>query len=256
MPDPSDHHEPERRQRERIEAVLRASPLQEFERFRAFPVYTPRLNLARFLAHYELFKQVVHVPGAIVDLGVYRGASTFTWAKLCEILCPTDVRKVVYAFDTFAGFPALTSEDGAPRPDRGACVGGYDGGAGIEEELRLAAAAMDEDRHLRHRPRVEFIAGDVCQTVPAFVAEKGAGLRLALLNLDVDLYAPTRAALDHFVPRMSPGGVIVLDEYAVDTFGGESKAVDEYFQERFGRRPLVRKFAWHSNPSGYITVDW
>jgi hypothetical protein len=55
---------------------------------------------------------------------------------------------------------------------------------------------------------------------------------------------------------MVRGGVIVLDEYAVDTFGGESKAVDEYFRVTLGRRPEIRKFPWHSNPSGYITVDW
>ena len=67
---------------------------------------------------------------------------------------------------------------------------------------------------------------------------------------------PTRVALEYFAPLMSPGGIIVLDEYAVDTFGGESKAVDEYFQARFGKRPSVRKFTWHSNPSGYIEVDW
>jgi hypothetical protein len=256
MYDPSQRHPPERRQREQLETLFQSSELSEFERVRNFPVFTPRLNLARFLAHYELFKQIVEVPGVIVDLGVYRGASTFTWAKLCEIFCPTDVRKVVYAFDTFEGFPALTGEDGPVDAAQDVCTGGYFGGHGIEADLLRAAAAMDEDRHLAHRPRVEFVKGDVTETVPAFVAHKGNGLRVALLNLDVDLYAPTRVALEQFVPRMTPGGLIVLDEYAVDTFGGESKAVDEYFQERFGRRPSVRKFPWHSNPSGYIVVDW
>jgi len=53
------------------------------------------------------------------------------------------------------------------------------------------------------------------------------------------------------------GGIIVLDEYAtLDIFGGESKAVDEYFQSHFGKKPEIKKFTWHSNPSGYIKVDW
>lgn len=256
MTDPADRHEPERRQRERLEQLFETTDLSVFERFRNFPVFTPRLNLARFLAHYELFKQVVDLPGVIIDLGVFRGASTFTWAKLCEIFCPTDVRKVVYGFDTFAGFPSLSQEDGQPDAAQDVVAGGYFGGAGVEADLRQAAAAMDEDRHLAHRPRIEFVVGDVCATIPSFVERKGNGLRIALLNLDVDLYEPTRVALEHFVPQMVPGGIIVLDEYAVDTFGGESKAVDEYFQARFGRRPAIRKFTWHSNPSGYIIVDW
>ena len=256
MSDPADRHAPEQRQRARLEALFQSTALTPFEQFRNFPVFTPRLNLARFLAHYELFKQIAAIPGVIVDLGVYRGASTFTWAKLCEIFCPTDVRKVIYGFDTFAGFPALSSEDGPRNEAEDVRVGGYHGGPGVERDLAQALAAMDEDRHLAHRPRVELVKGDATETIPRFVEAKGHGLRIALLNLDVDLYAPTRTALEHFVPLMSPGGVIVLDEYAVDTFGGESRAVDEYFTARFGRRPAIRKFPWHSNPSGYIVADW
>src|SRR5262249_6364529 len=156
--------------------------LSTFECFRNFPVFTPRLNLARFLAHYELFKQIADVPGAIIDLGVCRGASTFTFAKLCEIFCPTDVRKVVFGFDTFSGFPRLTNEDGRPDPVQDVRVGGYFGGTSVEDELQEAAAAMDEDRHLAHCPRIELVRGDVSETVPAFVERKGHGLRVALLN--------------------------------------------------------------------------
>ena len=115
---------------------------------------------------------------------------------------------------------------------------------------------MNQDRHLKHKNRIEFIKGDVTQTIPEFVNEKGSGLRIALLNLDLDLYEPTIAALENFVPHMSPGGIIIADEYAVDTFGGESKAIDEYFTKKLGKRPPIKKITWHSNPSGYIKVDW
>lgn len=256
MTDMSKHHEPERRQRELLEQLYQSTGLSTFEQFRNFPVFTPRFNLARFLAHYELFKQIVEVPGVIVDLGVYRGASTFTWAKLCEIFCPTDVRKRVYGFDTFEGFPGISVEDGPENREHEVVEGGYFGGATVERDLALAQAAMNQDRHLRHIDRIELVKGDACKTIPRFVAEKGDGLRIALLNLDLDLYEPTRVALEQFVPHMSPGGLIVLDEYAVDTFGGETKAVDEYFERRFGKRPRVQKFPWHSNPSGFIQVDW
>ena len=123
-------------------------------------------------------------------------------------------------------------------------------------DLDLARQAMNAEKHIKHLNRIEFIKGDAVQTVPDFVKAKGNGLRVALLNLDVDLYKPTKAALEHFVPSMVRGGIIVLDEYAVDTFGGESKAVDEYFQQKFGKRPPIQKFPWHSNPSAYIEVDW
>jgi hypothetical protein len=256
MIDMSERHEPERLQKAELESLYEATALSAFEMFRNFPVFTPRFNLARFLTHYELFKKVYDLPGVIVDLGVFRGASTFTWAKLCEIFCPTDVRKVVYGFDTFEGFPALSVEDGPEDQHQDVRIGGYFGGTTVERDLSLAQTAMNHDRHLKHVNRIEFIKGDVSQTIPAFVDSKGNGLRIALLNLDVDLYEPTKVALEYFLPLMVRGGIIILDEYAVDTFGGESKAVDEYFIKNFGKRATIKKFPWHSNPSGYIEVDW
>jgi hypothetical protein len=175
---------------------------------------------------------------------------------LCEIFCPTDIRKVVIGFDTFSGFTKINAEDGPKNPMQDVVPGGYFGGDSVEADLALAQKAMNHDRHLRHKDRIQFVKGDVCETIPRFVADQGDGLRVALLNLDLDLYEPTRVALEHFVPRMARGGVIVVDEYAVDTFGGETKAVDEYFVKHFGKRPRVIKFPWHSNPTGFIEVDW
>lgn len=256
MPDASLRHEPERRQRQLLERLFAQTGIPTFELFRAFPVFTPRYTLARFLAQYELFKQVVDVPGAIVDIGVYRGASTFAWAKFCEIFCPTDVRKRVYGFDTFTGFPGLSAQDGAADVSQDVRAGGYAGGDTVEADLLLAREAMNADRHLAHLERIEFVTGDVVQSVPSFADRMGQGFRVALLNLDADLYEPTKVALETFGALLSPGALIVLDEYAVTTFPGESRAVDEYFVARFGRRPRIQKFTWHSNPSGYIRVDW
>jgi len=42
---------------------------------RNFPLYARRITIKRFLAHYELFRQVVDKPGDIVELGVYRGTT-------------------------------------------------------------------------------------------------------------------------------------------------------------------------------------
>lgn len=211
--------------------------------------------VARFLTQYELFKKVVDLPGVIIDLGVFKGASTFTWAKLCEIFCPTDVKKVVYGFDTFEGFPDITEEDGKIDISQDVRVGGYFGGQSIERDLQLAQKAMNEDKHIYHVDRIKFIKGDVVNTIPEFVANHGNGLKIALLNMDVDLYLPTKTALEFFVPKMVKGGIIILDEYAVDAFGGETKAVDEYFAKEFGRKALIKKFPWHSSPSGYIEVE-
>ncbi|MGO9014973.1 MAG: TylF/MycF/NovP-related O-methyltransferase [Dissulfurispiraceae bacterium] len=256
MTDLSSRHENERLQKEILEDLFSTTGLSVFEMFRNFPVFTPRYNLARFLVHYELFKQIYELPGVIIDLGVYRGSSTFTWAKLCEIFCPTDVRKVVYGFDSFEGFPSLAKEDGDENVEVDRKAGGFATGTSIERDLHLAQKALSADKHIKHLNRIDLIKGDMVRTIPEFVKAKGHGLRVTLLNIDCDLYEPTKVALENFAPMMVKGGIIILDEYALETFGGESKAVDEYFQEHFGMKPNIVKFAWHSAPSGYIKVDW
>jgi hypothetical protein len=254
--DMSHRHMPEKHQREVIEEILSNLPYDDFLVFRNFPVFTPRFNMARFLAQYELFKKIFELPGVIIDCGVYQGASTFTWAKLCEIFCPTDIRKTVHAFDTFEGFTSLASQDGEPDYIQDKVVGGYYGGIGMQHFLERAQEAMNYDRHLNNINRIEFHPGDACQTIPRFVAEKGNGLRIALLNLDFDLYEPTCVALENFYPRMVRGGIIICDEYAIDTLGGgETTAVDEFFIRTTGNKPIVHKFSWHSNPSAYIIVE-
>ena len=252
----SERHLPEKEQRDLIEELFHQTELTTFDLIRNFPVVVPRYNIARFLAHYEIFKKIIEVPGVIIDLGVFRGASTFTFAKLCEIFCPTDIRKTVFGFDTFSGFPKIDKEDGAIDLKNDVVEGGYFGGHKVKDDLLLARAAMNADRHLKHRERIELIQGDVVETIPRFVQQQGNGLKVALLNLDLDLYMPTKIALDNFVPLMTRGGIIVLDEYAITTFGGETKAVDEYFIRRFDKRAKIIKFPWHSNPTGYIEVDW
>jgi len=69
---------------------------------------------------------------------------------------------------------------------------------------------------------VELVKGDVRETIPDYVRST-PGLRISLLNLDVDLYEPTLIALEHLYPRVVSGGVVIVDEYAMPGFPGESR---------------------------------
>jgi hypothetical protein len=50
-----------------------------------------------------------------------------------------------------------------------------------------------------------------------------------LVHIDTDLYLPTKACLEYFAPRLSPGGVVVLDDYASGKCEGVRTATGEYF---------------------------
>jgi predicted O-methyltransferase YrrM len=199
-----------------------------------FILPVPHYTVARFLAHYELFKMIKDVPGDIVDIGVGRGGSSFAWAKMLRAF---NRPGTVYGFDTFEGFPHVAPEDGAGVRERGMNLG--------RAALDAAQAHPNRDLPLR------FVIGDITQTVPPW-ALGHSDFRIALLNLDADLYAPTKVALEYLMPLMAPGGVVILDEYDVADFPGEKRAFDEYFSGR--PVPLLHRFPWYNNPSRYFIV--
>lgn len=63
-------------------ALFDANSLPWERKMENFPKYVRRQNLTRFLALYEIFKQVVEVKGSIIECGVHQGFGVMTWAKL------------------------------------------------------------------------------------------------------------------------------------------------------------------------------
>ncbi len=209
----------------------------------AFPIYGRRIHLKRFLAHYELFQKVMDLPGDIVELGVFRGMSLMSWANFLEIRCMGDRQRKVWGFDNFSGLDALEPQDGKPAPGVGKTEGGY--GASYIDMLQ-AISIFDSDRFIPHKKRIELVKGDICKTVPQWVIDN-PGVRISLLHFDCDLYRPTKIALEALWPLVVSGGVVAFDEYGIPPWEGESKAVDEFFENA----PLQR-FTWSSNPGAYM----
>jgi O-methyltransferase len=70
--------------------------------------------------------------------------------------------------------------------------------------------------------RLHFVRGAVEETLPRHAPD-----RLALLRLDTDWYESTRHELENLYPRLSHGGVLLIDDYG--HWEGCRRAVDEYF---------------------------
>lgn len=215
-----------------------------------FMLFHRRVNLAKFFAHIEIFKKILDVPGSIVECGVFKGASLLTFTKLLDIYCSGDTLKRVIGFDTFKGFPELSKKDGPSDEKRGKQVGGWNANDFLPT-LKKIIDITQRDSMIPRFKRVELVQGDVCETIPAYV-KKNLGLRISLLHLDLDLYKPTKVALEHLYPLVVSGGVVLFDEYAMNGFPGESAAFDEYFK---GKRPVLKKFPYISTPGGYFIKD-
>lgn len=213
-----------------------------------FSVLGRRQWLKRFLAHTELFKMTLDVPGDIADLGVFRGGSLMTWANLLEAYVIGDRTKIVFGFDNWQGFTGFSTEDGEESVKANKVVGGFDP-SHFYNELVDAISIFDEDRFVPWKSRVKLINGQIEETVPKFV-EENPGVRFSLIHFDCDLYAPTKVALDSFWDRLSRGGILLFDEYAIHDWPGETKAVDEFLQDKPNLQ--LKTLNWTNTPAAYL----
>jgi hypothetical protein len=181
----------------------------------------------RMYALYKATEYIVRarVPGDVVECGVWRGGS----AMLCALtlLGKGDVTRQLHLFDTFQGLPEPGIHDEADvhgQDVRSQWVRWEQDGVNL-----WSYASLDEVRRNMASTgypakQVRCVEGRVEETIPRHAPE-----RIALLRLDTDWYESTRHELEHLYPRLSPGGVLIVDD--VGHFTGAKKAFTEFFLE-------------------------
>ncbi len=92
------------------------------------------------------------------------------------------------------------------------------------DDIKKSIEIFDQNRFLSSIEKVVLVKGDVKETAPAFIKSNPETI-VSLLYLDVNLYEPTKAALDAFLPRMPKGSVIVFDELNDRGLPGETLAL-------------------------------
>jgi len=207
-----------------IEKLFQDEKNDLIEKIEAFPKYVSRQCMAKFLTKYEIFKRILCINGSIVECGVLHGAGLLTWAKLSSIFEPANHTRKIIGFDTFEGFPSLHKKDTKTGITNHLHIKGLEGSSyeNIKEVIRI----YDINRPINHIPKIELVKGDLCITAEKYVEENPHTV-IGLLYLDLDLYEPTKKALEIFVPRMPKGSVVAFDELNAKIFPGETQAVDE-----------------------------
>ena len=152
----------DQQQIEQLTSYIQSSVGSDFDKFDNFPKYVQRSAISRFMARSEVFKLQLNVPGSILDLGVGRGASLFTWCHLSEIFEPVNYTREIIGFDTFEGVLRLGSEDESEHSNL-VRVGGFQVEAGMYQDLQQAISIFDINRQLSHIPKVRLVRGDVVQ---------------------------------------------------------------------------------------------
>lgn len=196
----------------------------------------------KLLARADMVRRIADVPGDIVDCGTFKGISTIQFAHFLKIYRPQAAGRVV-SFDTFeAIFPKVRQDEAASAQ------------AHMDDlyEANAYDQLTDAIGNLDLADVVEIVKGDITETLPAYVAGK-AGFRIALLHCDLDVYPATKKILEVAWPRVTPGGIVVFDQYAVDNWG-ESDAVDEFFAT-LDYPPRLHVLEGTPTPTAYAIKD-
>jgi hypothetical protein len=203
---------------------LSVVPLEQ--RLQNFARHVRRQDVARFLTKYEIFKMALPANGSVVECGVFAGGGLMSWVHFSSVLEPYNHTRRVIGFDTFAGFPDLHQSDTQAGVSDHLRRGAFHINPAVKDELVALAALHDRNRPLGHIPKVELVVGDACTTIAAYVTAN-PHLLVSLLYLDFDIYAPTKAALQHLYPRVVKGGIVAFDELNCPEFPGETTALLE-----------------------------
>ena len=135
----------------------------------------------------------------------------------------------LHLFDSFVGLPEPDA-----RRDGAAAIRYAEGrGSGENRAIGKCVGTLAENQQLLQdrvgypKERLFFHPGWFEDPLPALPADFGP---IALLRLDSDWYASTKLCLETLFDRVSPGGIIVIDDYGY--WEGCREAVDEFFRAR------------------------
>jgi O-methyltransferase len=142
------------------------------------------------------------VPGVFVELGVYQGDSA-------RVIHHMDPVRPFHLFDTFSGFTT----------------------ADLRNETGEAATYTTDNFADTSIPEVvKRVDGNFNIIIHQGYFPQSAGTfheMVALVNMDADLYNPTKAGLEFFYPLLAPGGIILVHDYNYK-WPGILKAVDDF----------------------------
>jgi len=164
------------------------------------------------------------IPGDFIETGVWRGGASIFMRALLDV--HGDTERLVWLADSFAGLP---KPDAKRYPaDRGDRLWRQSDNLAVSLEQVRANFA----RHGLLDDRVRFLPGWFRDTLPDAPIE-----RLAILRLDGDLYESTIVALDSLYDRLSVGGYVIVDDYALPTC---TAAITDFRRTRKIADPIVR----------------
>ncbi|MFO0735181.1 MAG: TylF/MycF/NovP-related O-methyltransferase [Labilithrix sp.] len=170
-----------------------------------FATARTRTLLSETRAHmlFSLARHAVQLEGSFAEIGVYRGGTAYLLANVAKTK-----KRDLHLFDTFEGMPETD----------------------VKNDLHTAGDFADTSLE-----SVRKFVGNSAEYHQGFFPATAAGLedtRFSFAHVDVDIHQSVADCCSFFYPRMTPGGVMVFDDYGWTSCPGAKRAVDDYFADK------------------------
>lgn len=187
---------------------------------------------------YEMGKYVVqnNIEGDIIECGVAM-AGNFASMILGAVSIPEGKNRKFWGFDSFQGIQLAGKKD-----TQQAGIGNITHNTDVPYEDLLVSSGITS--HSKQQVmnnlntwglsnyQIELVEGWVQNSIPQVNDRIN---KISILRLDMDVYHPTKFTLDLWWDKISDGGVIIIDDWALD---GVRVACYEFFQEK-GISPTI-----------------
>lgn len=162
------------------------------------------------------------VPGDVVEFGCYVGTTSVHLAKRLQ-----GTGRKLHLYDSFEGLPPKTTEDMSPAGEQF-----------VTGELLATKKQLIKNLTQAHVPMPVITKGWFSE-----LTAEDAPQEIAFAFLDGDYYHSIKDPLKLIWSRLSPGAIVVVDDYANEALPGAAKAVDEWLQTHTASRMVEHSLA-------------
>lgn len=151
-----------------------------------------------------------NVPGDMVEFGCYVGTTSVHAQRFLQ-----GTERNLWVYDSFAGLPEKTQADMSPAGEQ------FKAG-----ELNATKAQFIRNFKQAHLPLPYIKKGWFSDVSPNDLPEK-----ISLAFLDGDYYYSVHDPLKLIWPRLSPGAVVLVDDYMNEALPGAKRAVEDWLRK-------------------------
>lgn len=155
-----------------------------------------------------------NIEGDLIETGVWKGGATIFMKAILKTY--GDTKRRVFVADSFEGLPPPDERYPADRGDTHHTI----------DVLRVSKEDVEKNfkKYDLLDDNVVFIKGFFEQSLPAAPIDK-----LSILRLDGDMYSSTIQVLEILYDKLSIGGYLIIDDYALP---GCRKAITDFREKR------------------------